>query len=209
MLGDSLTEQLTCRVTLSLVAVLAHAFVKSNSPSDWSKNRRGSREAESEANAPQSEENDEEQKEEIEQRKPVLKPPFSRRWKRERNIASRNERYRERKGEIGKRKKRRGSREADPEAPIQSEVKATKRKCKQKRLIKRKKSRGSRETKRVPSKARSEAAILSEASATQSEETDETDEEKEKEGREQRSRMWSVESLLLLSRHAVGSENEI
>jgi hypothetical protein len=112
------------------------------------------------------------------------------------------------KRETGKRKKSRGSREADPEAAIQFEVKATKRKNNQKRPIKRRKSRGSRGTKCIRSKGRSEAAILSEASATQSEETDETDEEKEKE-REQRSRMCSVESLLLLSRHAVGSESEI
>jgi hypothetical protein len=83
-------------------------------------------------------------------------------------------------------------------------VKATKRKSNQKRPIKRKKIRGSRETKCILSKARSEAAILSEAGATQPEETDETDEEKEME-REQKSRMCSVESLLLLSRHAVGS----
>jgi hypothetical protein len=57
------------------------------------------------------------------------------------------------KEEIGKRKKRRGSRETDPEAAIQSEVKATKRKIKQKRPIKREKSRGSRETKCISSKA--------------------------------------------------------
>jgi hypothetical protein len=79
------------------------------------------------------------------------------------------------------------------------------RKQKKKRPIKRKKSRGSRETKCILSKARSVAAILSEASATQSAETDE-EEEKE---REQRSRMCSVESLLRLSCHAVGSESEI
>jgi hypothetical protein len=49
---------------------------------------------------------------------------------------------------------------------------------------------------------------MSEASVTQSGKADETDEEKEKE-REQRSRTCSVESLLLLSRHAVGSASEI
>jgi hypothetical protein len=55
--------------------------------------------------------------------------------------------------------------------------------------------RESREDEWIPSKARSSAAVQSVASATQSEETDETDEEKAKE-REQRSRMYSVESLL-------------
>jgi hypothetical protein len=63
---------------------VAHSFVDSSSPSDWptalsqGENRRGSREAESEANAPQSEQNGKEQEKEIEQRTSVPKPPFSR-----------------------------------------------------------------------------------------------------------------------------------
>jgi hypothetical protein len=71
---------------------------------------------------------------------------------------------------------------------------------------KRRKMRGTREAERIQSKSRSEAAIQSEASATQSEETDETDEAKEKE-KGQRSRMCSVVGLLG-SRHSVGSEND-
>ena len=74
------------------------------------------------------------------------------------------------------------------------------------RQIKRRKMRGCREAECIPSKARSDAAIQSEARTTQCEETDETDEEKAKE-REQRSQTDSIGSLLR-RRHSVGNESD-
>jgi hypothetical protein len=83
-------------------------------------------------------------------------------------------------------------------------VKGTQRETRQKRQIK--KRRGRREDEFIPLKARYNAAIQSEVSATQSEKTDETDEKmirresredetdiyKEKE-REERRRIYTVE----------------
>jgi hypothetical protein len=60
---------------------------------------------------------------------------------------------------------------------------------------KRRKCKGCSDAECIPSKARSNAAIQSEVSATLSEKTDETEEEKEKE-REERSRMDTVKGLL-------------